>query len=161
MSERVRSQNLPWAPRTGGRRRNEERYSCLAARQETRAGGIIVPSGRPFCWQRPHIGRGSILFRADRPIDASPGADTYLSLSAGTRGRSSFRRDRKTAGRERVRETRRESPIPIRFACRIDAVSSVSLKPSAFSCIFLPPCKIEKNKFIYFRMFDKFAISLR
>lgn len=41
-----------------------------ASWQETRAAGIIV-FRRPFCWLRPRIGRGSILFLPDRPIDAS------------------------------------------------------------------------------------------
>lgn len=46
------------------------RWGAFSQRQETHAAGIIV-FRRPFCWPRPRIGRGSILFLPDRPIDAS------------------------------------------------------------------------------------------
>lgn len=46
------------------------RWGAFSQRQETQAAGIIV-FRRPFCWPRPRIGRGSILFLPDRPIDAS------------------------------------------------------------------------------------------
>lgn len=47
-----------------------ERRGPSVSWQETRAAGIIAYR-RPFCWLRPRIGRGGILFLPDRPIDAS------------------------------------------------------------------------------------------